>query len=101
MAGFMGMGMAMQAGGANPGNLYTMGMQGTQGTPTPGGNPPAPSAGATDPAGDGWVCVCGQRNTGKFCSECGAKRPDPVWICRCNTRCTGKFCPNCGAKRPE
>lgn len=56
---------------------------------------------------DTWDCVCGARGlTGKFCPECGAKRPEPVkadtWDCACGARgLTGKFCPECGAKRPE
>ena len=56
---------------------------------------------------DTWDCVCGARGlTGKFCPECGAKRPEPVkadtWDCVCGARgLTGKFCPECGAKRPE
>ena len=25
-----------------------------------------------------WLCECGQANGGKFCSECGAARPEPV-----------------------
>ena len=54
-----------------------------------------------------WDCVCGARDlTGKFCPECGAKRPEPVkadtWDCACGASgLTGKFCPECGAKRPE
>ena len=54
MTGFMGMGMAQQAGGANVQNLYAMG--------------------ASKPA-ESWTCTCGTVNKGKFCSECGAKRP--------------------------
>ncbi len=56
---------------------------------------------------DTWDCVCGARGlTGKFCPECGAKRPEPMkadtWDCACGARgLTGKFCPECGAKRPE
>jgi len=56
---------------------------------------------------DSWNCSCGQTGiTGKFCSECGSKRPEPVtagvWDCTCgNKGITGKFCSECGAKRPE
>ena len=51
---------------------------------------------------DGWCCSCGHdANTGKFCSECGAKKPEAdSWICACGNSATGKFCSECGAKKP-
>ena len=90
MTGFMGMGMAMNAGGVNAQNLYAMGQQ--QAAPTAA----APAA----PAAEAWTCACGSVNTGKFCPECGAKKP----VYRCN-KCgwkpadpskPPKFCPECG-----
>ena len=40
-------------------------------------------------------------NTGKFCVECGAKKPEEGWICpSCGASNKGKFCMECGAKRP-
>ncbi len=50
----------------------------------------------------GWTCACGAKNTGKFCSECGKKKPEEQggWTCSCGTVCTGKFCPECGSPRP-
>lgn len=56
---------------------------------------------------DTWDCACGSKNiTGKFCGECGAKRPEirkvDTWDCTCgNKGITGKFCGECGVKRPE
>lgn len=57
---------------------------------------------------NGWTCpACGTKgNTGKFCNECGAKKPEPsdgTWTCpACGTKGnTGKFCNECGAKKPE
>ena len=51
-----------------------------------------------------WDCSCGNKGlTGKFCQECGAKRPQPdTWDCSCgNKGLTGKFCSECGKKREE
>ena len=56
----------------------------------------------------GWTCSsCGTKgNTGKFCNECGAKKPEPsdgTWTCpACGSKGnTGKFCNECGAKKPD
>lgn len=55
-----------------------------------------------EPAGS-WKCICGATNTGKFCAECGAKKPEPAsaWKCICGATNTGKFCAECGAKKPD
>ena len=54
-------------------------------------------------AADSWKCSCGNTASGKFCSECGAKKPASAgsWICSCGKENTGKFCSECGAKAPE
>jgi membrane protease subunit (stomatin/prohibitin family) len=96
MTGFMGMGMAMnQGGGMNAQNLFAMGQQ---------QQPQATIHPAPAPAADGWKCVCGATATGKFCPECGAKKPEPKpaggWTCKCGATATGKFCPECGAPKP-
>ena len=93
MTGFMGMGMAMNAGGSvNAQNFFNMQQQQN-----------AQQAAASQ--ADGWKCACGATATGKFCPECGAKKPEPVsansWKCACGATATGKFCPECGAKKPE
>ena len=91
MMGFMGMGMASQAGGMNAQSLYQMGQQARQQQPQP---TPAP-AGA-------WKCKCGATVTGKFCTECGAKKPEDGWTCpSCGATNKGKFCAECGTKKPE
>ncbi len=103
MAGFMGMGFGMQAGGgfmgaASQSNQQQMQMQNQQ-QQTP---PPAPSAPPAQSGGAGWKCECGVVNTGKFCSECGKpepKKPDG-WKCECGTVNTGKFCSECGKSAP-
>jgi len=51
----------------------------------------------------GWTCAsCGKTdNRGRFCAECGAKKPDSAgWTCSCGTVNQGKFCSNCGSKKP-
>ena len=89
--GFMGMNMAGAAGGLNAQALYQMGaQQPVQQT--------APQAAAA-PAGS-WNCACGAVATGKFCPECGAKKPEDGWKCACGTVNKGKFCTECGAKKP-
>ena len=86
---FAGMNMAQGAGGMNAEGLFQMGQQ--RATPAA-------------PAGDGWRCACGTTVTGKFCPECGQKKPEPVaanaWRCACGTMATGKFCPECGKPQP-
>ena len=88
---FMGMNMAQGAGGVNAANLYQMGQQQAAQQPAPA---PAPAAPA------GWTCSCGAVNTGKFCTSCGAKKPEDGWVCSCGTVNKGKFCSECGAKKP-
>lgn len=94
MTGFMGMGMAMNAGGGmNAQNLYAMGRQAA---------PAQPAAQPAAPAAESWKCACGATATGKFCPECGAKKPEATeWTCSCGQVNHGKFCQNCGAKKPE
>ena len=60
------------------------------------------AAQAAQASANGWTCTCGAKNTGKFCSECGKKKPEEQgsWTCECGTSCTGKFCPECGSPRP-
>ena len=94
---FMGMNMAGQAGGVNAQSLYQMGQQQAQAA--------APVAAAPAAAGAGWTCPgCGTVNKGKFCAECGAKKPAGVPQYRCD-KCgwepadptkPPKFCPECG-----
>ena len=95
MTGFMGMNMAAGQGGMNAQSLFQMGQQQAAQQQT---------APASTPAG-GWKCACGHMATGKFCPECGAKKPEEKkadgWKCACGHMATGKFCPECGAKRPE
>ena len=108
MTGFMGMGMVGmgQAGGFGAAqNLYNMGQQqvaqqqAAQQQPTVLQTQAPPQNTA-----DQWTCQCGATVSGKFCPECGAKKPEPVqadaWKCSCGATVTGKFCPECGSPKP-
>lgn len=95
MTGFMGMGMAAQAGGMNAQNLFAMGQQPMMGQPTPQQATPQQAA----PQAAGWTCSCGTVNSGNFCSNCGSPKPSADWICSCGTKNSGKFCSNCGSPR--
>lgn len=89
MAGFMGMGVGMGAAGgfmkaASESNNSMMAKN----------NTPAPQ-------GDSWRCECGNINNGRFCSQCGRKRPSEIVCNKCSYRWDGngiqpKFCPVCG-----
>ena len=81
MTGFLGMGMAQNAGGINTNNLFAMNQQ----------NENASNQ-------DSWKCSCGNMSTGKFCQNCGKARPSATssWRCECGSENVGKFCQNCG-----
>lgn len=87
--GFMGMGMANAAGGMNAQNLFEMGRENAREAEEK----------------DAWICSCGVKASGKFCAECGAKKPEAKkageWTCACGAKNTGKFCAECGMKKPE
>ena len=102
MTGFMGMGMVGMGGQGGFGaaqNLYNMGQQQMQQKQQV--EQPRDFDGM-----ERWKCSCGAVVCGKFCPECGAKKPEPKpaqngWKCSCGATATGKFCPECGAKKPE
>lgn len=94
MAGFMGVGMGMQAttgfmGAASQSNQAQMEREATRAT-------------AAQPVPGSWKCSCGNENTGKFCSNCGSPKPEAsTWKCSCGNENSGKFCSNCGKPKPS
>ena len=94
---FMGMNMAQNVTGMNAQNLFQMEHQQAVHQPM--------QQEVVKPIKQeetGWTCSCGAVNKGKFCIECGSKKPEPVqgWTCSCGAVNKGKFCPECGAKKP-
>lgn len=83
MAGFMGMGMGMQAAGGFLGQASQANAQQMQ---------QAAQAGQ-------WRCACGAVNSGNFCSQCGKPSPNASWTCACGTVNHGNFCTSCGKPR--
>ena len=119
-AGFMGMGLGMQAAGGFMSSASAVNMQQMQ-MQQQAQQAAAPAAGSwtcecgtvntgkfcaecgkPKPVSNTWICECGTENTGKFCAECGKPKPaSDTWICECGTENTGKFCLECGKKKPE
>ena len=90
MTGFMGFGMAQNAGNsANVANLFAMGEQQAE-------KQAAEAAAAAEAAK--WKCSCGNENSGKFCTNCGAAKAEG-WKCACGAVNEGKFCSECGSPK--
>ena len=104
MAGFMGMGLGMNAGGSFVGAAS----QANQAQREAAARPAAPAEPADAPkqeapaaSAEDWTCECGSKNHGgKFCPNCGKARPTARFCTNCGEKLSpnAKFCPNCGAK---
>ena len=103
MMGFMGMNMASGMNGvANLQGLYNQGAEKRQ-QEEQARQMAAQEQSAQQQPGS-WTCSCGTLNEGKFCMNCGAKKPEKKMQYRCS-RCgwepadpenPPKFCPECG-----
>lgn len=97
MAGFMGMGLGMNAGGGFVGAAS----QANQAQREAAARSVEPSSAAPETASDDWTCSCGAQNHGgKFCPNCGTPRPTARFCTNCGEKLSpnAKFCPNCGTK---
>ena len=84
--GYMGMGMAQQAGGVDTKALYEMGQK--QQVQEARSHQESSQAAARS-----WTCPdCQTSNTGNFCSNCGKEKPAVS---------AAKFCSNCGWQVPD
>lgn len=108
MAGFMGMGVGMNAGagilgGYHQNNMAQQQMQQQQPQQPQQTQQSQPVQQQSQPQAEGgWLCSCGTECTGKFCPNCGSKKPENTkrFCTECGTEVspTAKFCPNCGNK---
>lgn len=90
MNGFMGVGMM---------NMATNGVVGGAAS-GPWKNVAEGNQGKIINEQEGWTCECGNKNTGKFCSNCGKPYQAKIICQKCGNAnaCTAKFCSNCGEK---
>ena len=108
MAGFIGLGLAQQAGGIDANALFRGAPPpdpASAATAAPSPLPPT-SAAPAETETRGWVCGnCGHTAEGNFCSHCGNRQPKAAdtFSCSCGWSVEHpaqppKFCPNCGKR---
>ena len=105
MAGFMGMGLGMNAGGSFVGAASQANQaqrEAAAARPAAPAEPAdAPKQEAPAASAEDWTCECGSKNHGgKFCPNCGKARPTARFCTNCGEKLSpnAKFCPNCGTK---
>ena len=108
--GFMGIGMMnMASGGVMGGATQGPWQNAGQAQPIMNNQPVAPVQEqqaaqeniVTSNNSNGWVCPnCNTTVTGKFCAECGTKKPEGKFCSNCGVKLseTAKFCGECGTK---
>lgn len=98
--GYMGMGMAQNSGGANASDFFKMAEEEERKLQQQNLEKREKA-----PTGAQWFCSeCGAENVGKFCTNCGAKKPNTTKV-KCDncgweseSEVTPNFCPDCGNK---
>ncbi len=105
MAGFMGMGLGMNAGGSFVGAASQANQAQREAAAARSAAPAepadAPKQEAPAASAEDWTCECGSKNHGgKFCPNCGKARPTARFCTNCGEKLSpnSKFCPNCGTK---
>ena len=105
MAGFMGMGLGMNAGGSFVGAASQANQAQREAAAARSAAPAepadAPKQEAPAASAEDWTCECGSKNHGgKFCPNCGKARPTARFCTNCGEKLSpnAKFCPNCGTK---
>lgn len=103
--GFMGMGMAMNAGGSNPADLFAIGQEQKKESQVSFFTPDEPVEEKVEEAKPvEWICPsCSKKNDGNFCTNCGVKRPEIPHCKNCgftpkDAADLPNFCPQCGTK---
>ncbi len=104
-AAFMGMGIGLQTGGgfmgaASQSNMQQMQQaQQMQQSQKMYRQAPGQQEQQASTAAGVWKCSCGKENSGKFCSECGGKKPEALKCNNCGYEASDskpRFCPECG-----
>lgn len=95
MNGFMGIGMMNMATNGMMGGVSSAPWQNTQNSQMNLNNEKAEVK-----ESDKWICECGSKNDGKFCSNCGKPKTDKKQCKNCKkmNEPTDKFCNECGTK---
>ena len=108
MFAFAGMNMASKAGGIDANTLFAMDKEtvtekenGDIGAVASNSNQQELKAEEKEQTSKEWTCKCGEKNTGKFCTECGSKKPATYKCDKCGWEPSDKtvkpkFCANCG-----
>lgn len=105
MFAFAGMNMASKAGGIDANTLFAMDQEGKEnedvGVVTQKSTQKETKTENIEQTSKEWICKCGEKNTGKFCTECGSKKPATYKCDKCgwepkDKTVPPKFCANCG-----